>query len=81
MGQVTFKIDAGAAGTTEKAFTVTNANIQRMIDWIKARTPDGAAMTNAQAVEAWAQLLMGFSRQQVLEHERRALAPPAFDVS
>ena len=82
MGTITITVDAGAAGTTTKSYTVTNTNIGRLADWSKARLPqDGPNPTNGEAIEAWMDWAMQFTRQQVLDHEQRALAPPTFDVT
>lgn len=81
MGSITITVDAGAGGTATRTFTVSNANLLRLVTWIKAISPNGGALTNPQAMERWMQWIIDQSRAQVLDDERRKRSIPDFDVS
>jgi hypothetical protein len=80
MGTVTFGVDAGAGGAATKVFTVSNANLGRLVAWSKANLfqPLPGSLppnpTNAEAIEAWAQFMMDHSRAVILNYERQTAA-------
>ncbi len=82
MGTITITIDGGIAGAATKTFTITNANIGRLVKWSKMNFPDdGVEPAAAAALERWADWVMNTSRQQVLDLERRTTAVADFGVS
>lgn len=81
MGAITISVDAGAAGQASKSYTVSNADIGRLIAWAKVQYfPRFAqpAPTDLQALAAWADALIQQTKDNVVEHERRAASVPAF---
>lgn len=86
MGTVTITVDAGAAGTATRTFTVTNANLGRLAEFGKRRLrgmgpPLDPAPTNAEGLEAWAKWAMQMTRDHVVGEERQQATVADFGVS
>lgn len=85
MGSITISVTTGST-TREKTFTISDANIGRLAAWAKvslSRPGDDPAtpITNAQALERWAEWVMELSRGQVVSDERQRTAVPDFGVT
>lgn len=84
MGTITITVEAGAAGTTAKAFTVTNANIARLADFGKALylvPGEPPATTNAEGLERWMRWAMEMSKVHLLANERSKAAIADFEAT
>lgn len=78
MGSISFQVVGDASvGTRAKTFTVDDANINRLVAYLKADDP---TLTTPQALLRWSELLMRLTRERVLAHERTVAAVAPFDA-
>lgn len=77
MGTVTIGVDAGASGASQKVYTISNANLGRLVTWSKAHLfggRDPSTITNVQAMDAWMDFVIQQSKSNVLSYERSTAA-------
>lgn len=81
MGQVTYQvIGDGSVGTKTKAFTVPDADINRLVGFGRHLLSNPAA-TVTQALLAWSEWSMRITKEQVLAYERDAVVQPNFTAT
>ena len=74
MGSISFQVVGDASvGTRTKTYSVSDANINRMVAWAQSelRQPGDPALTVAQALLAWAETMMNTTRREVVSYEQR----------
>ena len=83
MGSITITVVGDASvGTKTKAFTISNAHVNRLVAWAKIAyaTPALPSPTTAEALLAWVTDLIERTKGQItsLEYDeaRKALTPP-----
>jgi hypothetical protein len=72
-----------SVGTVQRQFSVTDANINRLVAWAQAifRRAGEAPLTADQALRRWMAWTLEQTRGSVLNHEHNNTAPPPFDVA
>lgn len=82
MGSITIQVTGDASvGTLSKTFTVSNANIGRLVAWAQAQFDTGTPLTPPQALARWAERMIGHTQQDLMRRERETSAVPPFDAA
>jgi hypothetical protein len=86
MGSVRIEVAGGVVGTAKgKTFTVSDADVNRLVAWAQARFANGSTPTVLQALVAWADSVIARTRDDVLNYERAealiAHQPPDFTAT
>lgn len=71
MATITFSVNSGIV-TGSKSYTLTDAEVQRMVDAYRPYATSGAS--NAQILLAWAGLMMSDTKTYVLQTEQTGAA-------
>lgn len=82
MGTITITIDAGAVGAATKTFTIPNAALARFADFARkiGQPGQGGPLTNAQALEKWADWALQMSKAHIMDTERREATIPDLPI-
>ena len=86
MGHLRMEAAGGVVGTAKsKTFTLTDVNVDRFAAWAQARFANGASLTPAQALSAWADFVFNRTKDDILNYERSLAAianePPDFTAT
>jgi hypothetical protein len=88
MGTITFTIVGdGTVGTKTKAYTLSNADINRLIAWATVvyatpptvEVPSPPALTIAQALVAWADSVIAGTKNNVVRYEKNVAVTAVAD--
>jgi hypothetical protein len=83
MGSISFQVVSASLGTRNRAFAVSDANIDRLVAWAQVALlhPGEESLTPLQALARWAEWSMNHARQAVVQRERENSAVPPFEAT